>query len=201
MKTIFHFQLMDDLDNQKSLICTLKNQKIRYTLYGGWGYSGTPFSLSNINFYDKWERGITWNNNELPIQLFDGESFSQFTNRVWQMLEHSTLKPINRINDVNPNSIELINTKDNVKDAIDYFNFRASDLKHDDRHYLNVMLGYIKKLESEVKERISYHGENDIFEWSLDNGIINQEWIDNRLKFSGEERLQSLFIEIKKWAS
>lgn len=40
--------------------------------------------------------------------------------------------------------------------------------------------------------------ENEIFDYVLDNNIVTQDWFDSKLKFSGEELLQELYLEIKE---
>ena len=49
---LFHFHLEDGYGNKKTLVCRLVDGAIKYSFYGGHGSSGTPFSLSNIQFHD-----------------------------------------------------------------------------------------------------------------------------------------------------
>ena len=51
-KKILHLHLEDSMSNLSTLICSLKDGSIRYTFYGGTGSSGTPYALSNIQYYD-----------------------------------------------------------------------------------------------------------------------------------------------------
>jgi hypothetical protein len=97
-RKLFHLHLSDSMGNKKTLICRLKDGSIRYSYYGGTGDSGTPFALSNIQYYDvvngdmKWKRGAS-----LPIENLPGETAEQFKDRVIGMLSNSTNKVINEV--------------------------------------------------------------------------------------------------------
>lgn len=98
-KKILHLHLGDSLGNIKTLVCNFKDGSIRYTLYGGTGSSGTPFSLSNIQFYDIVNGRIKWvNNRSLPIENLPNESIEEFRVRVINMLNLSTNKVIKVVN-------------------------------------------------------------------------------------------------------
>ena len=98
-KKILHLHLGDSLGNIKTLVCNFKDGSIRYTLYGGTGSSGTPFSLSNIQFYDIVNGRIKWvNNRSLPIENLPNESIEEFRVRVINMLNLSTDKVIKVVN-------------------------------------------------------------------------------------------------------
>ena len=85
---ILHLHLADSMGNKKTLIGRLTEGSIKYILYGGTGSSGTPFSLRNIRFDDK----------SLPIENLEGETVTQFKNRVIAILNKSTDKVIKDIN-------------------------------------------------------------------------------------------------------
>jgi hypothetical protein len=96
---LFHFHLEDGMKNTKTLIGRLVNGCIRYTFYGGTGSSGTPFSLSNIQFYERVNGNIRWlRNASLPVDNEEGETIEQFKERVKDMLNNSTLKVIKEVN-------------------------------------------------------------------------------------------------------
>lgn len=40
--------------------------------------------------------------------------------------------------------------------------------------------------------------ENEIFDYVLENNIVTQDWFDSKLKFSGIELLEELYIKIKE---
>ena len=97
-KKILHLHLKDSMDNLSTLICSLKDGSIKYTFYGGTGSSGTPFSLSNIQFYDLVNGNIRWaKNKSLPIDTRLGETEEEFKERIIDMLNHSTDKVVNII--------------------------------------------------------------------------------------------------------
>ena len=65
-----HLHLQDGFGNKETLVCHLKDGSIRYTLYGGWGDSGTSFATSNLQC-------------TLPIEkLNDNETKEEFVNRI-----------------------------------------------------------------------------------------------------------------------
>jgi len=95
-KKILHLHLKDTMDNPETLICRLDNGSIYYSLYGGHGSGGTPFSLSNIQFYDIINGNIRWDRNKsLPVDVKEGETEEEFKQRVINMLNHSTSKVVN----------------------------------------------------------------------------------------------------------
>lgn len=95
-KKILHLHLEDGYGNLSTLICRLKEGSIKYIFYGGTGSSGTPYSLSNIQFYDLVNENISWNRNKsLPVDTRLGETEQEFKLRVINMLKHSTRKVIN----------------------------------------------------------------------------------------------------------
>jgi len=95
-KKILHLHLKDGFGNLSTLICRLKDGSIRYTLYGGTGSSGTPFALSNIQYYDLINGKISWvRNRSLPVDTRLGETEEEFKQRVMDMLNHSTEKVVN----------------------------------------------------------------------------------------------------------
>lgn len=97
-KKLFHLHLSDSMGNKKTLICRLKDGSIRYSFYGGTGDSGTPFSLSNIQFYTVVSGDMRWDRNRsLPIENLPGETVEQFKDRVIGMLSNSTNKVINEV--------------------------------------------------------------------------------------------------------
>ena len=87
---ILHLHLADSMGNKSTLIGRLIDGSIRYMFYGGTGASGTPFSLRNIQFYDR--------DRSLPIENLEGETVTQFKDRVIAMLNNSTDKVIKDIN-------------------------------------------------------------------------------------------------------
>ena len=98
-KVILHLHLKDSMGNMSTLICRLIDGSIKYTLYGGTGSSGTPFSLRNIQFYKIINGRIDWIPNEsLPIENNDGETLIQFKSRIIAMLNCSTDKVVKEVN-------------------------------------------------------------------------------------------------------
>ena len=80
---LFHFHLEDGCNNAKTLVCRLVNGSIKYSFYGGHGSSGTPFSLSNIQYYDIVNGNMVWKRDaSLPVSNLEGESKKQFKERV-----------------------------------------------------------------------------------------------------------------------
>jgi hypothetical protein len=104
---LLHVHLEDSMGNLSTLICTLDDSGIHYSLYGGVGSSGTPFAVSNIQFYDVFineynRRDICWNRDaSLPIDTRLGETKEEFKERVIDMLNHSTEKVIKIVQKVN----------------------------------------------------------------------------------------------------
>ena len=98
-RKLFHLHLGDAMGNKKTLVCRLKDGSIRYSYYGGTGDSGTPFALSNIQFYDVVDGDMKWKRNaSLPIENLPGETVEEFKDRVVGMLNNSTNKVINEVN-------------------------------------------------------------------------------------------------------
>jgi hypothetical protein len=96
---LFHFHLEDGYDNAKTLVCRLVNGSIKYSFYGGHGSSGTPFSLSNIQYYDIVNGNMAWKRNaSLPVDTLEGETKEQFKQRVKAMLNNSTVKVVGEVN-------------------------------------------------------------------------------------------------------
>lgn len=97
-KKLLHLHLQDGYGNKKTLICRLKDGSIRYTLYGSWGSSGVPFSLSNIQFYDRVNGSIHWKpGRSLPVENLEGETLNEFKSRVINMINNSTLKVVKEV--------------------------------------------------------------------------------------------------------
>ena len=95
---IFHFHLEDGYGNAKTLVCQLVNGSIKYSLYSGYGSSGTPFSLSNIQYYDIVDGNKKWNfNASLPVDTLEGETKEQFKQRVKDMLNNSTVSVVGEV--------------------------------------------------------------------------------------------------------
>ena len=96
---LFHFHLKDGYDNAKTLVCRLVNGSIKYSFYGGHGSSGTPFSLSNIQYYDIVNGNMAWERNaSLPVSNLEGETKEQFKERVKAMLKNSTVDFVKEVN-------------------------------------------------------------------------------------------------------
>ena len=96
---LFHFHLKDGYDNAKTLVCLLANGSIKYSFYGGHGSSGTPFSLSNIQYYDIVNGNMAWKSNaSLPVDTLEGETKEQFKERVKAMLKNSTVDFVKEVN-------------------------------------------------------------------------------------------------------
>jgi len=97
---ILHLHSEDSLKNKQTLICRLSNGTISYILYGGWGSSGTPFSVSNIQLYDRVDGQIKWKGRgaSLPIDNLDGETLEAFKARVIAALNNSTFHIVNEVN-------------------------------------------------------------------------------------------------------
>lgn len=98
-KKILHLHLKDVEDNMSTLICRVVDGSIKYTLFGGTGSSGTPYSISNIQYYDVVNGNMKWDRNKsLPVDTLEGETLGQFQRRVIDMLNHSTDKVVKVIN-------------------------------------------------------------------------------------------------------
>ena len=96
---IFHFHLEDDSKNAKTLICLLENGSIKYSFFGGHGSSGSGFSLSNIQYYDRIDGRISWRRDaSLPVSTLEDETKEQFKKRVKNMLKNSTINFLKEIN-------------------------------------------------------------------------------------------------------
>ena len=96
---LFHFHLEDGCNNAKTLVCRLVNGSIKYSFYGGHGSSGTPFSLSNIQYYDIVNGNMAWKRNaSLPVSNLEGETKEQFKERVKAMLKNSTVDFVKEVN-------------------------------------------------------------------------------------------------------
>ena len=96
---LFHFHLEDGYGNAKTLVCLVVNGSIKYSFYGGHGSSGTPFSLSNIQYYDIVNGNMRWKRNaSLPVSNLEGETKEQFKERVKAMLNNSTVKVVGEVN-------------------------------------------------------------------------------------------------------
>jgi len=96
---LFHFHLEDGYGNAKTLVCLVVNGSIKYSLYGGHGSSGTPFSLSNIQYYDIVNGNMNWKRNaSLPVSNLEGETKEQFKERVKVMLKNSTVNFVKEVN-------------------------------------------------------------------------------------------------------
>ena len=97
-RTLFHLHLGSAMGNKSTLICRLEEGSIRYIHYGGTGSSGTPYALSNIQFYKMENGNMRWlRNAALPLDNLNGESLNEFKARVVDMLNHSTDKVINEV--------------------------------------------------------------------------------------------------------
>ena len=95
---LFHFHLEDGYGNAKTLVCRLVNGSIKYSFYGGHGSSGTPFSLSNIQYYDVVNGNMAWKRNaSLPVDTLEGETKEQFKQRVKDMLNNSTVSVVGEV--------------------------------------------------------------------------------------------------------
>ena len=96
---LFHFHLEDGYGNAKTLVCLVVNGSIKYSFYGGHGSSGTPFSLSNIQYYDIVNDYMVWKRNaSLPVSNLEGETKEQFKERVKAMLKNSTVNFVKEVN-------------------------------------------------------------------------------------------------------
>ncbi len=98
-KKILHLHLKDTIGNMSTLICRLVDGSIEYTLFGGTGSSGTPYSLKNIQYYDVVNGNLRWDKNKsLPVDTLNGETLEQFQQRIIDMLNYSTNKVVKVIN-------------------------------------------------------------------------------------------------------
>jgi len=96
---LFHFHLEDGYGNAKTLVCLVVNGSIKYSFYGGHGSSGTPFSLSNIQYYDIVNGNMAWKRNaSLTVCNLKGETKEQFKERVKAMLKNSTVNFVKEVN-------------------------------------------------------------------------------------------------------
>ena len=88
---LFHFHLEDGM-NKKTLVCNLVDGSIKYSFYGSHSSSGTPFALSNIQFFDRVNGNISWKRGRsLPVDTLHGETKEEFNYRVKDMLYNSTI--------------------------------------------------------------------------------------------------------------
>ena len=95
---LFHFHLEDGCNNAKTLVCRLVNGSIKYSFYGGHGSSGTPFSLSNIQYYDIVNGNMKWKRNaSLPVDTLHNETKEEFKQRVKDMLNNSTVSVVGEV--------------------------------------------------------------------------------------------------------
>ena len=95
---LFHFHLEDGCNNAKTLVCRLVNGSIKYSFYGGHGSSGTPFSLSNIQYYDIVNGNMRWKRNaSLPVCNLHNETKEEFKQRVKAMLNNSTVSVVGEV--------------------------------------------------------------------------------------------------------
>ena len=98
-RKILHLHLADVRENKKTLIVRLKDGSIKYIMYGGTGSSGMGFSLSNIQFYEITNGNMRWlKNASLPVENLPDETLEEFKERVIKMLNNSTHKVINVVN-------------------------------------------------------------------------------------------------------
>ena len=98
-KKILHLHLKSAMGNMSTLICRLVDGSIKYTLFGGTGSSGTPYSLRNIQYYDVVNGDMRWDRNKsLPVDTLEGETLEQFQQRVINTLNNSTDKVVKVIN-------------------------------------------------------------------------------------------------------
>ena len=79
-------------------MCNLIDGSIKYSLYGGHGSSGTPFALSNIQFFDRVNGNINWKRGRsLPVDTLQGETKEDFKYRVKDMLNNSTVSVVGEV--------------------------------------------------------------------------------------------------------
>ena len=98
VEKLFHFHLEDGMKNKKTLVCNLVDGSIKYSFYGGHGSSGTPFSLSNIQYYDVVNGNMNWKRGRsLPVDTLHGETKEDFKYRVKDMLYHSTVSVVGEV--------------------------------------------------------------------------------------------------------
>lgn len=95
---IFHFHLEDVAGNKETLACNLKDGALRYVLYRGHGSQGTPFALSNIQYYDLVNGDMHWKEGRsLPVETLEDETRAQFIDRVKKILKHSTRTVVHEV--------------------------------------------------------------------------------------------------------
>ena len=95
---LFHFHLEDGMKNKETLVCNLVDGSIKYSFYGGHGSSGTPFALSNIQFFDRVNGNIAWKRGRsLPVDTLHGETKEEFKYRVKDMLYNSTVSVVGEV--------------------------------------------------------------------------------------------------------
>ena len=70
---------------------------------------------------------------------------------------------------------------------------------------LPLIKNVIKKEITKLNENLEYWGteenidnENEIFDWVLTYEIVNQDWFDERLKYTSTERLEDILNELNK---
>lgn len=84
---ILHLHLTDYNKNQYTLVCNLLNGSIVYTLYSGWGSSGIPCSIRNLQV------GFRYGS-VLPLETLEGETKEQFTERVIGIINDDSVKKV-----------------------------------------------------------------------------------------------------------
>lgn len=87
---IAHLHLADGYNNPYTLVCSLVDESIKYKFYSGYGSSGIPNSLRNIQFYDIVNGNMKWLDKSLPLENYEDESIQEFRSRIIQMLNNST---------------------------------------------------------------------------------------------------------------
>ncbi len=98
IEKLFHFHLEDGMKNKKTLVCNLINGSIKYAFYGSHGSSGTPFALSNIQYYDVVNGNMNWKRGRsLPVDTLQGETKEDFKYRVKDMLNNSTVSVVGEV--------------------------------------------------------------------------------------------------------
>ena len=85
---ICHLHLKDSMGNKSTLVCNLVDGSIKYNYYTGWGSSGIPLSLSNLQV------GYRYGGSHLPVENEYGETKNQFTQRIISIINNDSVREV-----------------------------------------------------------------------------------------------------------
>lgn len=83
-KKLAHLHISDYCNNKYTLICNLINgESIKYVLFSGWGSSGMPNSLSNLQC-------------DLPLYPDVDETQDMFVDRIVDIINEKSVKKVDK---------------------------------------------------------------------------------------------------------